>query len=131
VHISVNEELRTLEYSQRLRDQKRNRLGGGHASAGSRIFETARKGGAQVLGLGKAGLSVGQSADIIVLDDAHPSLISRDGDALLDAWIFAAGNVVRDVFARGSHVVVNGRHVQRDDVCRRYTATLHRLLGQV
>jgi cytosine/adenosine deaminase-related metal-dependent hydrolase len=70
VRISVNEELRTLEYSQRLRDQKRNRLGGGHASTGSRIFETARKGGAQALGLGEAGLSVGQSADIVVLDDA-------------------------------------------------------------
>jgi len=131
VRISVNEELRTLEYSQRLRDQKRNRLGGGHASTGSRIFETARKGGAQALGLGEAGLSVGQSADIVVLDDAHPALVSRDGDALLDAWIFGAGNVVHDVFAGGVHVVVNGRHVRRDDVSRRYAAMLHRLLGRV
>ena len=106
VRISVNEELRTLEYSQRLRDQKRNRLGAGRSSTGRAIFEAARRGGAQALGLGKAGISVGQSADIVVLDDTHPSLVGRDGDALLDAWIFAAGNVVRDVFAGGSHVVV-------------------------
>jgi formiminoglutamate deiminase len=131
VRISVNEELRTLEYSQRLRDQKRNRLGAGRSSTGRAIFEAARRGGAQALGLGQAGLSVGQSADIVVLDDTHPSLVGRDGDALIDAWIFAAGNVVRDVFAGGTHVVVNGRHVERDDVCRRYTATLRRLLQQV
>lgn len=131
VRIAANEELRTLEYSQRLRDQKRNRLGAGRSSTGSSIFEAARKGGAQALGLGKAGLSVGQSADIVVLDDADPSLVGRDGDALLDAWIFGAGNVVRHVFAGGSHVVVDGRHVQRDVVSRRYTATQRRLLRKV
>jgi formiminoglutamate deiminase len=131
VRISVNEELRTLEYSQRLRDRKRNRLGAGRSSTGRSIFEAARKGGAQALGLGNAGLSVGQSADIVVLDDADPCLVGRDGDALLDAWIFGAGNVVRDVFARGSQVVVNGRHAQRDAVNRRYGGTLRRLLRQI
>jgi len=131
VRISLNEELRTLEYSQRLRDRKRNRFGAGRSSTGRSMFEAARKGGAQALALGKAGLSVGQSADIVVLDDADPSLIGRDGDALLDAWIFAAGNVVRDVFVRGLHVVVDRRHVQRDAVNRRYAATLRRLLQQV
>jgi formiminoglutamate deiminase len=131
VRISLNEELRTLEYSQRLRDRKRNRFGAGRSSTGRSMFEAARKGGAQALALGKAGLSVGQSADIVVLDDADPSLIGRDGDALLDAWIFAAGNVVRDVFVRGLHVVADRRHVQRDAVNRRYAATLRRLLQQV
>lgn len=130
VRIAVNEELRTLEYSQRLRDQKRNRLGVGRSSTGRAMFEAACKGGAQALALGKSGLSVGQSADVVVLDDTHPSLVGRDGDALLDAWIFGAGHAVRDVFAGGSHVVASGRHVRRDDVCRRYTATLQRLLRQ-
>ena len=131
VRISVNEELRTLEYSQRLRDQKRNRLGASHASTGRSVFEAAHKGGARALGLGEAGLSVGQGADIVVLDDTHPTMVGRDGDALLDAWIFGAGNVVRDVFVGGSHVVVNGRHVKRDEVCLRYSATMRRLLRGV
>jgi formimidoylglutamate deiminase len=131
VRIAVNEELRTLEYSQRLRDRKRNRLGAGGSSTGRSIFEAALRGGAQALGLGNAGLAVGQSADIVVLDDADPSLVGCAGDALLDAWTFASGNVVRDVFAGGRHVVVNGRHVRRDDVSRRYAATLRRLLQQI
>jgi formiminoglutamate deiminase len=131
VRISVNEELRTLEYSQRLRDQKRNRLGAGRPSTGRSIFEAARMGGAQALGLGKAGLAVGQSADIVVLDATHPTMVGRDGDALLDAWIFAAGNVVCDVFVRGAHVVADGRHVKRDEVCGRYAATMRLLLPQI
>jgi formimidoylglutamate deiminase len=131
VRISANEELRTLEYSQRLRDQKRNRLGAGRSSTGRAIFEAAHRGGAQALGLGQAGIAVGHSADIVVLDDTHPCLVGRDGDTLLDAWIFAAGNAVRDVFSGGAHVVVNGRHVQREAVNGRYAATLRRLLNQV
>ena len=74
---------------------------------------------------------MGQGADIVILDEAHPALVARDGDAVLNSWIFAAGNVVRDVYAGGARVVVNGWHVERDDVCRRYTATLQRLLRQV
>ena len=132
VRIAVNEELRTLEYSQRLRDQKRNRLGAPGASTGRAIFDAARTGGAQALALGPVGvacgLAVGQPADIVVLDDAHPSLACRTDDAALDAWIFAAGEVAREVFAGGRRVVTGGRHVRAEEVRRRYAATMERLL---
>ena len=130
VRIAVNEELRTLEYSQRLRDQKRNRLGAPGASTGRSIFDAARNGGAQALALGPSGLSVGQAADIVVLDDAHPSLACRTDDAALDAWIFATGEVVCEVLGGGRRVVTGGRHVRREEVRRRYAATMRRLLDQ-
>jgi formimidoylglutamate deiminase len=129
VRIALNEELRTLEYGQRLREQKRNRLGPVGASTGRHLFDTARRGGAQALGLASGTLAVGQTADIVILDDTHPALAGRDGDQILDSWIFAAGDgAVRDVFAGGLQVVAEARHVRRDEIRRRFTATMRRLL---
>jgi formimidoylglutamate deiminase len=128
VRISVAEELRTLEYGQRLRERKRNRLGPIGASTGRHLFDLARAGGASALGLDGGMLAVGKIADIVVLDAVHPALIGRDGDAALDAWAFASGDgIVRDVFACGRHVVVDGRHVARDAVLARFAAAMRRL----
>jgi formimidoylglutamate deiminase len=131
IRIAVNEELRTLEYSQRLRDQKRNRLtGSSSTSTGRTVFDAALKGGTRALASDAGAIAVGRAADIVVLDDTHPSLVARDGDALLDGWIFAAANAVREVFAGGRRVVADGRHVQGDAIRRRYTETMQRLLAR-
>ena len=84
VRIALNEELRTLEYGQRLREQKRNRLGPVGASTGRHLFDTARRGGAQALGLASGTLAVGQTADIVILDGTHPALAGRNGDQILE-----------------------------------------------
>ena len=84
VRIALNEELRTLEYGQRLREQKRNRLGPVGASTGRHLFDTARRGGAQALGLASGALAVGQTADIVILDETHPALVGRDGDQIIE-----------------------------------------------
>jgi formimidoylglutamate deiminase len=128
VRIALNEEVRTLEYGQRLREQKRNRLGPIGASTGRHLFDTACRGGAQALGLSSGSLVVGKTADIVILDDAHPALTGREDDQAIDSWLFAAGDgAVRDVFAGGSHVVAEGRHVRRDAIFRAFTATMRRL----
>ncbi len=132
VRIAVNEELRTLEYGQRLRHRRRNCLGRPDMSTGRAIYEAARRGGMQALGLATAtsgGLAVGQTADIVVLDEEHPALIGRTDDTALDAWLFAAGQPVRHVFAAGRHVVVDGRHIRADEARSRYRATASRLLS--
>lgn len=129
IRISVNEELRTLEYSQRLRDQRRNRLTHASASTGRTIFEAALAGGTRALASDSGAIASGRAADIVVLDADHPSLVGRHGDALLDGWIFAAGDAVREVFARGRRVVVDGRHVAGETIRRRYATTLRKLLG--
>jgi formiminoglutamate deiminase len=129
VRIALNEELRTLEYGQRLREQKRNRLGPIGTSTGRHLFDAARRGGAQALGLASGSLAVGQTADIVILDEAHPALVGRDGDQIIDSWLFAAGDgAVRDVFAGGKRLVAEGRHVRRHEIRQRFAVTMRRLM---
>jgi formiminoglutamate deiminase len=128
VLISLPQELRLLEQSQRLRDRARNRLASPPRSTGRTLFDASAEGGAAALGTGGGRIAVGAPADLVVLDPDHPALFGRDGDALLDAWIFAAAaNPLREVRARGRRVVVDGRHVARDAVEAKWRATLARL----
>jgi formimidoylglutamate deiminase len=130
VRIGLNEELRTLEYGQRLREMKRNRLGPVGASTGRHLLDCARRSGAQALGLASGALALGCTADIVVLDDIHSALVGRRDDQLIDAWVFAAGDgAVREVFAGGRRVVANGRHVRRDQLSQRFAGVMHRLLA--
>ena len=123
------EELRLLEYGQRLALRGRNVVSPGELSSGRWLYQQAQNGAAQALGVG-AGLAVGEAADLVELDTAHPSLHGRDGDALLDSWVFAArGGAVRAVWRNGRQWVRDGRHVHRDAVAARYRATLQRVLG--
>jgi cytosine/adenosine deaminase-related metal-dependent hydrolase len=135
VRIAANEELRMLEYGQRLRELRRNCLGAPGASTARALYDAARSGGAQALALDaqarSPGLAAGQTADIVVLDPAHPALVGRTGDAVLDAWVFAAGHAVRHVFAAGRHVVIGGRHIGADAIRARYAATADRLLHSI
>jgi len=129
VYISVAEELRLLEYSQRLRDQGRNLLAGAGAT-GRSLFSRAVVGGAQAVGRKIGQLASGYRADIVALDQDHPSLAGHDGDGWLDAWIFAADNqAVSNVWVGGHHVVCDGRHSDRDPARRDFNKTIARLLS--
>jgi formimidoylglutamate deiminase len=112
VSLSVVEELRWLEYGQRLRDQKRNRLyRQDNPMIGRTLFDAALAGGAQASGQAIGGLAVGQRADLIVLDDKDPYLATAGGDALLNRWLFASSsNLVREVMVAGQWVIQDGHH---------------------
>lgn len=130
-HISVSpvEELRWLEYAQRLTTGRRAVLAGGPGgSTGRRLFEAALAGGAAACGHGPAGLVARARADIVVLDAEHPLLAGRAGDAVLDSWIFA-GNapLVRHVVAGARHVVADFRHGAEVAVGRRFAAAMVKL----
>lgn len=131
VLIDAAEELRLLEYGQRLTRQARNVLTApARASTGAALFTAALAGGAAALGQGPTGLVPGAAADIVALDAEHPSLVRRSGDALLDAWIFAArGGAVERVWRAGRKVVEAGRHVDKDAIARRYRQTLTKVLS--
>jgi len=130
VRIDAAEEIRLLEYGQRLQTQTRNVLASdARTNTGAALFAAAVSGGAQALGIG-AGIAIGQAADFFSLNADHPALIGRDGDALLDAWAFCAGRDAIDrVWRRGVAVVENGRHRQRAAISQRHAQTLRRLLG--
>ncbi|NIJ36051.1 formiminoglutamate deiminase [Sphingopyxis panaciterrae] len=128
VLIDASEELRLLEYGQRLLHRGRNMLAGGEGrSTGADIYAAAVDGGAAALGAA-GGLRIGAAADIVGLDLGHPSLAGKADDALLDAYIFAAGrSAIDDVWRRGERLVSGGRHRDRAGIVRRYIAALGRL----
>jgi cytosine/adenosine deaminase-related metal-dependent hydrolase len=125
------EELRILEYSQRLAHRARNVLASAEGrSTGRSLFDAALSGGSKVLNLQTVGLTVGASADIVSLASDHPALAERHEDEILDSWIFAGGRAVVDcVWRAGLKVVINGRHHRRDALLARYRRTLKDLLA--
>ncbi|MBD8643419.1 formimidoylglutamate deiminase [Stenotrophomonas sp. CFBP 13724] len=130
VLIDAAEELRLLEYGQRLSLRGRNVIApDAQRSSGRYLFDGAQEGGAQALGV-MAGLRPGASADLLELDADHPAMIAREGDALLDSWVFAARNgALRSVWRRGRQCVANGRHLQRDAITARFAQALRGVLG--
>ncbi|MGE1176889.1 formimidoylglutamate deiminase [Pseudomonas sp. BW7P1] len=131
VSLSVVEELRWLEYGQRLRDQRRNRLyGADQPMVGRTLYDAALDGGAQALGQPIGALEVGKRADWIVLDGNDPYLATTSGDGILNRWLFAGSDrQVRDVLVNGQWVVREGRHAGEEDSDRAFTQVLRELLG--
>lgn len=108
--ISPAEEIRMLEYGQRLAHQSRAVLSA-EISCGKTLWNAAVKGGSRALGAASSGLAIGQPADFIALDCASPLFAGKKGDTLLDTAIFGLPQLpVRDVFVRGKRVVENGHH---------------------
>lgn len=126
VRIDMTEELRLLEYGQRLLQRRRNCLGGGKSN-GSFLFDSALAGGTQALAA-PTPLVPGSPADLVSIAADHPGVVGRSDDAVLDALIFAAGSQAVDcVWRRGRKWVERGRHCGRDAVVARYASTLERL----
>ncbi|WP_325918974.1 formimidoylglutamate deiminase [Pseudomonas frederiksbergensis] len=130
VSLSVVEELRWLEYGQRLRDQRRNRLyRTDQPVVGRTLFDAALQGGAQALGQPIGTFEVGKRADWLVLDGNDPYLATASGDGILNRWLFAGGDrQVRDVMVGGKWVVRNGRHGGEEESARAFTRVLRELL---
>ena len=120
VLIGVSDELRQLEYSQRLARQARNVLAKPGQSNGRALFDAAVAGGGIALGTGDGGLAEGAAADFVSLDPAHPTLAGKKDDAILDAWIFANGARVDRVWVHGKKLVESGRHLARDGIAKRF-----------
>jgi formimidoylglutamate deiminase len=131
-HISVSpiEELRLLEYGQRLTLRERNIAGRpSQGSSGRALWAAATRHGAGATGRDVGTLAPGRRADLIVLDDDAPTLYGRRGDDLLDALVFA-GNAspVRDVMVGGQWVVRDGKHLTEGEILTRFKAAIDRLM---
>ncbi len=110
IRIDLAEEIRLLEYGQRLARRERNVLASTGASTGRALFDACLRGGAQALGQPMGRLEVGQRADLVELDTEHPVLVGRQGDRLLDSWLFAGdARQVRSVHVGGVCRVREGR----------------------
>jgi formiminoglutamate deiminase len=129
IRVDLADELRTLEYGQRLRDRQRNLLAPAGGSVGRTLFAAAAAGGAQALQQPIGAIAPGRRGDLVTLDPLHPALVGRTGDDLLDGWIFAAGrSPVASVYVGGRRVVEDGRHVAGERIGVRFAAVMRRLL---
>ncbi|ARP66243.1 formimidoylglutamate deiminase [Mesorhizobium sp. WSM1497] len=120
VLIGLPDELRQLEYSQRLAHRARNVLAVAGGSTGRALFDAALDGGSVALGAGASSIAAGASADLVSLDPKNPSLAGKSGDAILDAWIFANGSKVDCAWVHGRKQVSGGRHVKREAIAERF-----------
>jgi formiminoglutamate deiminase len=131
VLIGVAAELRQLECAQRLRDRARNVCAAEGGSTGRALYETACAGGARALARRSGRLAAGASADVVTLRADHPLLAGRDGDQILDTWIFSVGNPLVDcVWSGGRKVVADGRHRERESVAARFVASMRGLCAR-
>ncbi len=132
VLVGVADELRQLEYGQRLQCRQRNVMTQAEgASTGRTLYEAAVHGGSVALGVASAVLAPGAPADLLALDAAHPALVARHGDRVLDGWIFAARTSPVDcVWVGGRKWVEGGQHRAREAIVARYRRSLARLLAE-
>jgi formimidoylglutamate deiminase len=130
-HISISpvEELRWLEYGQRLSTRHRN-VAARHAgdSVGETLWRAALRGGAQAADLPIGAVREGQRADLIVLDHGSPLLAARDERSAMDSFLFAGNTpLVRNVMAGGRWVVRDFVHHDEARIAARYRAAMQRL----
>ncbi len=124
VLIGLGDELRQLEYSQRLLHRGRNLIAAPGGSTGRALFDGAMAGGAAALGVA-TGLAAGAPADFVSLRSRHDVPLS--GDRLLDAWVFSAGVAPDTVWVAGRKLVENGRHAAREATAARFAEAMRAL----
>jgi formimidoylglutamate deiminase len=127
IQIGVASELRQLEYAQRLRLRARNVMARAAGSTGEALYQAACLGGGAALAA-PTGIAPGLPADLVTLDANALALAGRDVGQILDAWIFHGGDQLVDCVWRGGRkLVAGGRHRDRDEIARRFRATIARL----
>ena len=133
-HISVSpvEELRWLEYGQRLSTRHRNiAVSESSNSVGETLWGDALFGGARAAGVTMGAIegdNAPSRADLLVLDDRSPLLAARESHNVFDTFLFAGNSqLVRHVMANGKWVVRDFRHHDEERIAERYRAVAKRL----
>lgn len=140
-HISRSpvDELRLLDYGQRLATRSRSVLGIASGTpptpadgmpaatalsgAGGTLLAHAWRDGCQALAWNGGTVGAGARADLVVLDGEHPALVSRGNESVLDSWLFSGtDSPVRHVMVGGGWVVKDGRHEREEEVGQGFEA---------
>ncbi len=90
--VSLLEEMRWLEYGQRLRAESRGLLRDGGGAVAASLLRAATTGGARALGLPCGELAAGCWADLAAIDLDHPALAGWQPETLLESLVFGAGD---------------------------------------
>jgi len=129
-HVTIDpfEELRWLEYGQRLSSQSRNVsvFDGGHT--GYTLFDLVATGGGRASGQKTGRLETAALADLIVLDDTDPVFGGHDEDTLLDTLVFSGYRVpIQRVMVHGEWQVLDSCHVRQDETREAYRQAVEAL----
>lgn len=126
--VSPTEELRWLEYQQRLKRRRRAVLASDtEPHVGASLWRESVSRGARVLGQPAGAISIGSRADWLVLETGHPSMVGASGDTLLDRLVFSGGQAaIRDVMVAGRWVVKDGHHSLEDVSLGRFASLMSR-----
>jgi formimidoylglutamate deiminase len=129
--IDAVEELRLLEYGQRLRVQRRARLATSRG-LGVPLWQSACAGGAAALGLPVGALAPGNFADLVVLERDAASLRGHDADTLLDALLIGGGRAdIADVYVGGERRMHAGVcHGSAVESAREFSRAVMRLTAE-
>jgi len=127
--VNPAEELRWLEYQQRVRKKRRAVLSdGAEPHVGTRLWRDAAQHGAQAIGQPAGAIQVGLRADWLVLDAAHPTMAGARPGTALDHLLFAGGDAaIRDVMVAGRWVVKDGCHAVDEELRPRFAGLMRRL----
>jgi len=125
---SWREELRWMEYGQRLRLERRNVCAqpGRQPDTAASLFERARAGGGRAAGHARWGLEAGARADLLVIDPDDASLLGLPPGRWLDALVFSSpSRPWRDVMVAGRWALRHHHHPQVE----RISAAFARAMG--
>ncbi|MCR6687327.1 formimidoylglutamate deiminase [Pseudoxanthomonas sp.] len=132
-HVSVSpvEELRWLEYGQRLHTRHRNiAVGAAGGSVGQTLLRGPLASATQATGQAPGALAPGLAADWIELDRQAPAFAGARPEDVVDRWLFAGNRpLVREVHVAGSRVVAEGRHRDAEAIASRYREAVQTLLA--
>lgn len=132
IRISLTEELRTLEYSQRLRDLNRNILADKDGSVGRTLYENAAIGGAKALNRKAGKIETGHLADLISIDSDDVQLLGLQQSQIFDGLCFAASDrVVKNVWSAGRHMVKDGQHILKREINQNYATAMQALMTKI
>lgn len=129
------EELRLLEYGQRLQLRARNIAASpssGHSATAERLFARTVAGGAPACGQTRWGLVVGARADALLIDAQQPALLGVPASRTLDAMIFSSpSRPFSDVIVAGRWVIRDGAHVTQTDIGTAFAGAMQALWADV
>ncbi len=131
VTVDPTQELRLLEYGQRLTKERRATTASEkEVHTGARLWRAATTGGAQACGINTGEIAVGKRADFLALDTSHQLLTERNEDTLLDTLVFCGGtNLISDVMVAGNWTIIDRHHALEDVIEQRAIASMKTLLN--